>query len=336
MAVLGLGWWIWDCVGHVKKYRSLRRRAREVERARLRALRNGQGGPAEGAAGGRQGQAANRAAGGRPAAGTNTPTTRSPRGISLDRRMKEYWTNIALAYDRRILRLFYFTPDVIEAGRRRAALTVVDVHDRRIPRSDENLPLAPVLPSALWRYFILPLVLFFITLVPSLDSGRRAAILQREKHMRLLVEKLSAEKEKQLRKARENMARSAQAARADASVSQRLSRDPVRDTRDDDAEPDASISPVENIQSTPEVPLPAAFANQGATETNSPAPAPVPWIPRFLCPEAIAYYRRVITSTERIDWDAERQAQAELLGNNRNAADAAGNGDVDPAEPAAL
>jgi len=320
MGIAAAGWWIWDIVGHVKKHRRARRRARDAEVARVRAARAAAAPAARGQT--RPGRTPTAAAAGPAGQGP-----RNRRWIALDSRLRQYWTNIGLAYDRRVLRLFYFTPDR-NVGRRALAM---DVSDRRIPTNDENLPLPPPAPSPFWRFFILPLVLFFATLVPSLDSGRRAVLLERERHMRLLVEKLTAEKERvkreeQARKDRQQ-AEETKSERSSASVgSDFFTEAAYQASRDKKTEPVAAGSPSIVIPGEP----PAAQASEGSSQ---PASATgvfnlAPIMPRFLSPEAIAYYRRIIGTTERIDWDAERRAQAELLAND-------GNQNDPPVEPAA-
>lgn len=319
MGIAAAGWWIWDIVGHVKKHRRARRRARDAEVARVRAARAAAA-PAAGAQP-RRGRA--------PAAAT-APAAQIPRDrrwITLDARLRQYWTNIGLAYDRRVLRLFYFTPER-NVGRRAMAM---DVNDRRIPTNDENLQLPPPPPSAFWRFLVLPVVLFFATLVPSLDSGRRAVLLERERHMRLLVEKLTAEKEKVRREEQARHDRQqAEVTRSElppAAVGPDFfSEAAYQASRDTKTEPVAAGSPSIAIPGEASATQTSEGHAQPASAAETSTLAPI--MPRFLSPEAIAYYRRIIGTTERIDWDAERRAQAELLAND-------GNQNDPPAEPAA-
>ena len=111
--------------------------------------------------------------------------------------------------------------------------------------------------------------------------------------------------------------------------------DPGSATEDHEA-PTHAISQIAESAASgqPEQPTSTVPRDEPASQENPPDPSPI--MPRYLCPEAIAYYRRIIGSTERIDWEAERQAQAALLANNGGAeaaADVAGDGDV-PVPPA--
>jgi hypothetical protein len=207
----------------------------------------------------------------------------------------------------------------------------MDLNDRRIPTNDENLPLPPPPPSPFWRLFVLPLILFFATLVPSLDSGRRAVLLERERHMRLLVEKLTAEKERvkreeQARKDRQQ-AEATKPEQPSATVgSDFFTEAAYQASRDRKTQPVAAGSPSIVIESETAAAQASEESSQSASAAEVSTPAPI--MPRFLSPEAIAYYRRIIGTTERIDWDAERRAQAEILAND-------GNQNDPPAEPAA-
>jgi hypothetical protein len=328
LAGLAVGWWIWDCGTHLRRARASRRRAREAERARVRAAR--------GAAPG-QGRARHREA--RPANG-NTPTRIArPHSGGRAARFRAFWINIGIAYDRRILRLFYYTPE----GNGSSRTAPLEVNDRRIPGSDENLPHPPSPPSAFWRLFCLPLILFFATMVPALDTGRRSAILERERHMRLLVEKLTKEKtvkeaalnakrKEDDEKAAEQASKSESSQTADSSAvppgffseaAYRAAREATIASQDspeasgsNEAQGSGISEPLAETVGSQQ-PLDAPQSDQPAPQTSDQAEvSPSPIMPRFLCAEAIAYYRRIIGTTERIDWEAERQAQAALLANN--------------------
>jgi hypothetical protein len=203
------------------------------------------------------------------------------------------------------------------------------------------------------------LILFFATMVPALDTGRRSAILERERHMRLLVEKLTKEKttkeaalEAQRKEDHEEAAEqastsgSSQAAGSSAVPPDFFSEAAYRAAREatiaSQDSPEASGSNeaqgTDNSEPTaetigPQQPLDGPQSDQPTPQTNVASDqatvSPSPIMPRFLCAEAIAYYRRIIGTTERIDWEAERQAQAALLANN------GGGANIDGAEGAA-
>lgn len=359
LTALAIGWWVWDCASHIKRVRASRRRAREAERARARQARGAVPGRPPG-----QGRAREARPAGTPVRVVGTP------GGTLANRLRSFWTNIGIAYDRRILRLFYYTPERPTAGQ--AVPTPLQVNDRRIPGNDMNVPYPPVVPSAVWRFFLLPVILFFTTMVPILDLGRRAAILERERHMRLMVEKFTREKEQKEQAAKQEKeeekkrreeahvpkpAAAVEPAKPPLDFFSRAAYEASRNTSSEDAGPSRIA---ENLTSEGQPP-----ADLGNTETATPetaevgnptaaeridpalpeppvqtAPAaeagPSPIMPRYLCVEAIAYYRRIIGTTERIDWEAERQAQAALLGNNggANAADDAAEENDHPIAPA--
>ena len=183
-------------------------------------------------------------------------------------------------------------------------------------------------------------------MVPALDTGRRSAILERERHMRLLVEKLTKEKtakeaaseakrKEDLEKAAEQASTSGLSQTAGSSAvppdffseaAYRAAREATIASQDipqandsneaqgsGNSEPTAettgSQQPLDGSQSD----LPTPQINVAPDQATA---SPSPIMPRFLCAEAIAYYRRIIGTTERIDWEAERQAQAALLANN--------------------
>lgn len=119
--------------------------------------------------------------------------------------------------------------------------------------------------------------------------------------MRLLVQKLTMERERRRKEAVEVAER------------RRAELDVQEGTVQEQSEVIPNTSPLPTPTSTP-------------TPTTGDLPEPI--IPRGLCPEAIAYYRRIIGTAETIDWEQERRAQADLLRGARNGnANGDGNGE---------
>lgn len=188
MAV-GLCWWIWECGSILARERARLanqlRQAQNLEWARAErvARENGQVPPPPPPPVPQHGQL--------PGADAANPLARlfgrlhRHPGLQPARRPFLLSNDIAsfdLAHERRVLRLFY------DSGNLPATL---NVDDRHIPDNDRSLPLAPPSPGIFYRYILLPVWLLLGSAFPILEQRRRAAIRQREEHMRLLVEKLT-------------------------------------------------------------------------------------------------------------------------------------------------
>lgn len=169
---VGMIWWLWECFGI---YRTERRKLDGIARAQGNGgQRNAQGNdrPAE------NGVVRGPGPAGLPDPGRRTTAasrrgTRGPNPIPL----------FGLAYERRCLRLFYHDPA--------STRPVTSTTDHRIPRQERNLPLAPREPGFVWTYIIMPLFVLVLSFWPDGDNARRAAIREREVHMRLLSQKLT-------------------------------------------------------------------------------------------------------------------------------------------------
>lgn len=163
----GFLWWAWECTGML---RTEQRRETQRRGGALPGQQNAQGnvenvvvrGPGPG---------------GLPDPGRRTSAAsrqrRGPNPIPL----------FGLAYERRCLRLFYHDPS--------STRPTTSATDHRIPHSERNLPLAPREPGLVWTYLVMPLYLLALSLWPDGDNARRAAIREREVHMRLLSQKLT-------------------------------------------------------------------------------------------------------------------------------------------------
>lgn len=163
----GLFWWMWECTG------MLRAEQRREAQRRGGALPGQQIAP---------GNAENNVVRGPGPGGLPDPGRRTT-AASRQRRGPNQIPLFGLAYERRCLRLFYHDP----SSRR----PVTSATDHRIPQSERNLPLAPREPGFLWKYLVMPLFLLVLSLWPDGDNARRAAIREREVHMRLLSQKLT-------------------------------------------------------------------------------------------------------------------------------------------------
>jgi hypothetical protein len=168
----GVTWWLWECFGI---YRAERRKLDGIARAQGNGgQRNAQGNnrPAE-----------NGVVRGPGPAGLPDPGRRTTAASRRNARGPNPIPLFGLAYERRCLRLFYHDPASTRA--------VTSVTDHRIPRQDQNLPLAPREPGFVWTHIVMPLFVLLLSIWPDGDNARRAAIREREVHMRLLSQKLT-------------------------------------------------------------------------------------------------------------------------------------------------
>lgn len=163
----GFLWWAWECTGMLRT-----EQRREAQRT---------GGPVPGQEN-EQGNVENVVVRGPGPGGLPDPGRRTS-AASRRRRGPNPMPLFGLAYERRCLRLFYHDPA--------STRPITSATDHRIPHSERNLPLAPREPGFLWTYLVMPLYLLALSLWPDGDNARRAAIREREVHMRLLSQKLT-------------------------------------------------------------------------------------------------------------------------------------------------
>ncbi|KAJ9104505.1 hypothetical protein QFC21_002001 [Naganishia friedmannii] len=258
-----IGWWVWQCRGIYRGEGARMRVVRErEERERGGAGRHGPAVPV-------QAEQVNR-------------EQRQPAAARRDRRRNNNSSRpnplpfLGLAYERRLLRLFYLAP---------STNAVTQTTDRRIPSTDLNLPLAPSDPSFLWTYLFIPIYLCLLSLWPDWDHARKTAIREREAHMRLLSVKLSE---------------AAAEAAADANARRAQAQD-----RETDQNTSADNLPSSHHPTQPTQPQP--------TPTSAATAAPEAVIPRNLSAASERYWRRVLARGETIDWDEERAAQERVL-----------------------
>ncbi|GHJ84722.1 hypothetical protein NliqN6_1124 [Naganishia liquefaciens] len=256
---VGIGWWLWECLGIFR-----------TERRRLNGLARAQGMEDQRNAPRNEGPAENGELRGPGPAGLPDPGRRTNTASRRNARKPNPIPLFGLAYERRCLRLFYYDPA--------STRPVISATDHRIPRRDQNLPLAPPEPGFLWIYIVMPLYVLLLSLWPDGDNARRAAIREREVHMRLLSQKLT-EAERQ---------------------------DRVTTSTTGSATADATgASTINESTSTRD----SSWVTEPSEE-----PTVQPVIPKGLGPRAQQYWARVLERGETIDWDEERAAQAELLG----------------------
>lgn len=341
-----LAWWIWDVVGKIKKLKAARDRQRRTERDQERQRRlaewralgfipdneatNGHGDrvqlfhhqpqhdvPVAPADNNNNNANNNPMPPNRPHGAAAIANMNSLRPRSSERRpgtllrIRDLFAGYGLPYDRRILRLFYLPQNSIHSPSNVRRPPVIPVTDHRVPNSDKNLPLAPPRPSAWWRYIGLPIYLCLMTLVPTWDEERIKVIKEREAHMKVLVEKLSEEHER----VRTEHQRS-------PSVGQQDTTEPSGTLVRRDAPPDSD----QLSDYFPDTSDGHQRARQeGHTPVQSPPPPtndqprskPPPILPRGLCPEAIACYRRALNPSEQINWAEEMEAQRRMIPNQQ-------------------
>ncbi|KAJ9115040.1 hypothetical protein QFC22_005368 [Naganishia vaughanmartiniae] len=274
-----VGWLVWECHGMYSAERGRMRVAREREvRERERQAR------AAAEAIGREGVVQHVPGVPMPADQANLQQRQRPamprhRTRNNNSNRPNPLPLVGLAYERRLLRLFYLPP---------SQTPINNQTDRRIPSTDLNLPLAPPDPSLLWTYLVIPVYMLLLSLWPDGDTARKRAIRERETHMRLLSLKLTEAAEADAR------ARASAATKEEENGSPPSSLSALPTTNNDKSQ---STQPGPEPQPTP-------------TPTRTAATA---IIPRNLSSQSERYWRRVLARGETIDWDEERAAQERVL-----------------------
>lgn len=137
----------------------------------------------------------------------------------------------------------------------------------------ELLPEPRTRPSRIITNVLLPAALWFVTLIPTFEAQRAREIRQRERTMRAVIKALNPQAESE----------------GDAAEGNEHGEETNENERENETE---------NESENDRAPAPA------------PAPAPRELVlPTGISPAARAYYLRVASSTESIDWEEERAAQ---------------------------
>ncbi|KAJ9124969.1 hypothetical protein QFC24_002901 [Naganishia onofrii] len=325
----GVGWWVWECVGVYRAERERGRVVREREREREREVRVPQEGqeavgrpvpPAAAVDPGnrqQQQQQQQQPAAPRRTRGNNNRNNTRPNPLPF----------LGLAYERRLLRLFYLPPSSSNSHPTTTTTTTPPTNPHRIPTKDTNLPLAPADPSIAWTYLFIPMYVCVLSLWPAGEAARKRAIREREGDMRALSARLG-----------EGVAVAEAEAGAEAEVQRRASEQQREGAGQGASEDGTRSLPHDPTQQPPPLPTPTTTtpaATTDAATTTATATAPSV-IPRNLSPASERYWRRILARGETIDWDEERAAQERVLGAAGRGAGGGGAGQDEDAEAGGL